>query len=855
MAKKEKSFSDWLNERPVWQKISAKILIEQGTIPEDKIEEISSLCYKEANSEVGIEDCDIKAISEKISNSESSEFKILEITDIKGVNALNPKRPIRLHPHTLSILYGTNGSGKSGYVRALKHLSGNKKKGILIGNIYSDTKEEASISLKIDIGGKENIIQHQLDKPHPQFERVKIYDTQTSSLFIDEESEISYEPPELWFLSELTKVSEKISDVLKERREVVLKTDFQLPEYHSNTDIGSWFNSITTNTNEEELNSKIFWTESDDAKLAELIQLLSATDVSKKITTLSNQDLAAKTVTDVLNEILIGYSNDNLKSLKTLNEISKGSTKIAKEAAEKVFSSAPLSGVGNATWKALWESAREYSVTEAYKDKIFPFLADGSVCILCQQPLESEAKNRLADFENFIQGSLEKKASEDLLKYKQKLSELPKLPPDEVVALNLQILLPEEQDKQEEFLKEIINLRAKLDKINNGSTFDEIDFSKEKKIIEYLSTIKTKVLRELEEAKKSQNPEEKAEILKSKAELEARSFLFKNIQKIQERINSLKIVEEFDEAINSCNTTPLSKKKSALSASLLTDEFRDIFQKELNKLGAGHLKAELQQKRASKGVTYYAVKLKSNDEAPVGKILSEGEFRIASLAAFISEILLSKNKAPIIFDDPINSLDVEYEEYVSNRICEMSKNQQVIVFTHRISLLTNLETIAKSQDGEANTLHLTRENWGTGQPGETPVYARKVDTSLNLLIANLQKGKKILDTDGGTTAFYPVGKALCSDFRILLERVIEEYLLQSVVIRFRRSVQTLRLKNLLHIEKADIQLIDELMTKYSYFEHSQPIETPAPLPNVSEIEADFQKLKTWLDSFRKRVKN
>lgn len=611
MAKKEKSFSDWLNERPTWQKISAKFLIEQGAISEDKIIEISNLCYKEANSTEGIKDCDIKAISEKISNSESSEFKILEITDIKGVNALSPKKPINLYPHSLSILYGNNGSGKSGYVRALKHLSGNKKKGTLIGNIYSDSKEEASISVKIDIGGNENTITHKLEEPHPQFERMKIYDTLTSSLFIDEESEISYEPPELWFLSELTKASEKVADVLKESREVALKTDFQLPEHYSDTDIGIWFNSITTNMKEEELKSKIFWNESDDAKLAELIQLLSASDTSKKITTLSNRDLAAKNVIDALNETLIGYSNDNLKSLKALDDISKESAKVAKEAADKVFSSAPLPGVGNATWKALWEAAREYSVTEAYKEEVFPYVADGSVCVLCQRPLESETINRLTDFENFIQGSLEKKAFEDLLKYKQKLSGLPKLPLDEVVALNLQILLPEEQDKQEEFLKEIINLRDKLDKIDNGSTFDIIDFSKEKQLIEYLSTIKSKVLIELEETKKSQNPEEKAEILKSKVELEARSFLFKNIQKIQERINSLKIAEEFEKAIGSCNTAPLSKKKSALSASLLTDEFRDIFQKELNKLGATHLKAELQQKRASKGVTYYAVKLKS----------------------------------------------------------------------------------------------------------------------------------------------------------------------------------------------------------------------------------------------------
>ncbi len=62
-----------------------------------------------------------------------------------------------------------------------------------------------------------------------------------------------------------------------------------------------------------------------------------------------------------------------------------------------------------------------------------------------------------------------------------------------------------------------------------------------------------------------------------------------------------------------------------------------------------------------------------------------------------------------------------------------------------------------------------------------------------------------------------------TDMRILVERMVEDTLLNKVVCRFRRAVHTQKkIASLAKIKPEDCQLIDEFMTKYSRYEHSQP---------------------------------
>ena len=105
------------------------------------------------------------------------------------------------------------------------------------------------------------------------------------------------------------------------------------------------------------------------------------------------------------------------------------------------------------------------------------------------------------------------------------------------------------------------------------------------------------------------------------------------------------------------DTTQLTKKKSKLLEQLMTEKFITQFNNELNELGASRIKVEIKKTRSSKEKTFFSVKLKGlkgGNNTNITEILSEGEIKIISIAAFLAETTVRNKGAPIIFDDPVS---------------------------------------------------------------------------------------------------------------------------------------------------------------------------------------------------------
>ena len=64
--------------------------------------------------------------------------------------------------------------------------------------------------------------------------------------------------------------------------------------------------------------------------------------------------------------------------------------------------------------------------------------------------------------------------------------------------------------------------------------------------------------------------------------------------------------------------------------------------------------------------------------------------------------------------------------------------------------------------------------------------------------------------------------------------------------RFRRDVQTKRIKYLKTITQEDCDIVDAMMTKYSAYDHSMSPETPLIEFDVLEIEKDMNDFYQWL---------
>lgn len=123
--------------------------------------------------------------------------------------------------------------------------------------------------------------------------------------------------------------------------------------------------------------------------------------------------------------------------------------------------------------------------------------------------------------------------------------------------------------------------------------------------------------------------------------------------------------------------------RDKLSQALLV-AFRD----ELKALGMDDLKVDLVVDDLLAESSKIALRISSGVD--INSVLSEAELKCAALALFLAECELMEVKQPIVFDDPVNSLDAQIIQNFAERIVNLAKTNQVIIFTHNDILMYEL---------------------------------------------------------------------------------------------------------------------------------------------------------------------
>jgi len=872
-----KNIANWFKNRSKWLQEAAKILIQKSTLNDSEISELVDLCKEEIDNQSNSDKIDLP-----LDSLESNDFQTLRlcsISDIRGINILSPKKPLELGNGNLSVIYGQNGTGKSGYVRILKHVCGAKNPGLLLPSVWLETpqKQECSISYE-----KDNVIRNVMwDATSGIIEDlgdVDIFDTSCGKVYVNSENEVTYEPRILSFFSDLIKLCEKVSLQLDDEIDKLISKKPILPPEYEFLEDGQWYNELSYETSSDDLNKKCTWKEEDIKKFDEIEKRLKEKTPDAK----AKQLIKQKQHIDFLINETIKYfnqnSDQNYQKILTFKNNVVLKKKAAKVAADKIFKNAPLKGVGSDVWQLLWEQARKYSEEQAYNGKLFPYLGKEAICVLCQQPLSNKAKNRLKGFEEFIKGNLKKEVELAEAKYNETFDGVDEILTSESLKTRIdasgisQIDLIQQINDTYQFLRTRKEQLSKANKIKDITIplsraetlwiqrhIKKQDSTKEiavqeknfswLEIISQQSFSHEKNIKIYNEDAKKNN---KDKLERSLLSLKLRQWLSQQKQAIREEVERLNKIHKLKMAKQLTNTSGLSRKKGDLAEALITNEFIGRFNKELERLGATHIKIELKKSRTEKGKVLHRLKLKGVNDIITENILSEGEYKIISLAAFFADVEGKTGISPFVFDDPISSLDQDFEEAVVKRLVEFAKKRQVIVFTHRLSLLGMIQEYGKKENIEPIINCIRYEPWGTGEPGETPLFAKKPARALNDLINKSLSFARKLYKEKGQEVSYPYIKTICSDFRTLLERMIEVELLADVVERHRRAVHTTKIDKLVKINHNDCKFFDEMMTKYSRYQHSHSNEAPVRLPNPDELNKNLNALKEWHDNFKKR---
>jgi len=121
------------------------------------------------------------------------------------------------------------------------------------------------------------------------------------------------------------------------------------------------------------------------------------------------------------------------------------------------------------------------------------------------------------------------------------------------------------------------------------------------------------------------------------------------------------------------------------SNDLLNESFRNAFEDECKALRAPTVKLGFPGRRGQAARS----KTVSSDHS-LTEVLSEGEQKVVAIADFLAEASFRGGSAPLIFDDPVNSLDYRRLSEIVSRIVGLSEEHQIIVLTHNIWFASEL---------------------------------------------------------------------------------------------------------------------------------------------------------------------
>src|SRR3990172_8850321 len=126
----------WSEERPGWQRDALRRLFTTGDITPADLADLVDLCkaaHGLSNSRtpqgLGKEHLAIKG-------GPTDPVSLVSVTHLRGVNALAPEQTITFGEN-LTIVYGRNTAGKSGYTRILKRACRSRFTEEILGNVLS----------------------------------------------------------------------------------------------------------------------------------------------------------------------------------------------------------------------------------------------------------------------------------------------------------------------------------------------------------------------------------------------------------------------------------------------------------------------------------------------------------------------------------------------------------------------------------------------------------------------------------------------------------------------------------------------------------------------------------------------
>lgn len=857
---------DWSQSRSLWQRDALRRIVCNGALSDEDIAEIVALCKKDhGDPEISIVASPLEAQHLPAGPTSGSPVRLVSISNVSGVNKLAAGQSLPFEANGLTIVYGDNGAGKSGYSRILKRACSARSRGKIIadvGDLTAPRVAKATFEYKIGDATQPPLDWTDGENAQETLSAINVFDRDSGVVQVRNKNEVTFRPLGLDIPEDLSSACVRVKALLsaeKEKTERERDVVFVSPGWKPGTKAGKLLSALNARSDIKALDALANVSSEERARHEQLCADLARDPVKAA----AEQELYASqlgSMASALKSVEENASDEVLSKLKSASDDARSKRRAAALAADQNFKATTLPGVGGDIWRAMWDATKRYAEHHAYPGKAYPDGHGDQRCVLCQQELDDEARTRLSEFDAFVRADTEREAQAAEMLFTTLMNRheqvRAKSGPTRDIRRKLAITHPDLSRAALRFLASARRRQA-ICKNNCAKDSSEVLPQFSDNPCEHVLRLEVEVRSYAESLRRATGREGRAKLEAERDELVDRILLSNIRDKVVTEIGRLQKLSILTKCIDDTGTTQITKMGNDIADAVITPRMRDRFHSEIVRLAADRVRVEVDRSGGKLGSPQYQVRLIANPSAQVGDVLSEGEQTCVALAGFLTELATATHQSALVFDDPVSSLDHSWRGKVAERLVDELQDRQVIVFTHDMIFLNDLKDKAetKGRNVQLLTLAHTPAGAGTVTPG-LPWWGASVADRVDKMEKEARDARD--QHNQRDDAAYAVSvHRIYSILRGTWERAIEDVAFAGVINRHRDYVNTKNLRRATVLTESDCDAFEAGWGKCCDLtdSHDPSRNRNAAPPTPDEMLRDIQAVRTWVDAIRARWKS
>lgn len=784
--------------------------------------------------------------------------KLLSMSNLRDVNGFPDGRTLTFAPTGLTIVFGENGAGKSGYARVLKSACKARKNETVLGNAFANASGPPRADIHFQVGDAPALHNWEQGKPsHPQLGAVAVYDALCANNYITRDDVPAFQPFGLKHVTRLVAACDELARRIKAEISGLARDVTPFQGLRGETAVGQLIAKLNPKTDLQEVARLGTLSEADSARLEELVRALVELDPEPKAKALDRSAMRFEGLVSPAKNAASYTTDAAIDRLRQYVEAAKLANEAHAAAAALLKGQDLLPGTGGALWKSLFNAAQAYSIAEAYPGRPHLHVGEGAKCVLCQTTLDADAANRLSRFQEFVASQTQKAADAA----RATLDEAR----EKIVGADFNLAIDEalraEIEDAEPELHQCLQVWSTswqarrdwmLSAAQSGTWSDPPSLPDSPTVPELLAEAKARATNGASTLRASVDPSERQKLITERDELASRKSFSLMADAAGRVVKNMRLAKALETMQTTLGTGPISRKATELADKRISATLLNGLNEELSKIGYRRTIKQRIPIKTDKGVSKVQITLDGTLEKTEA-VLSEGEQRATALAFFLAEMRLPA-KSSLVFDDPVTSMDHHFRSDVAKRLVEIAQERQVIVFTHDAVFVGKLHKACGAQQHQPS---YRRIEWDV-RPGavsdklgwqEMAVAAR-----LNELDGQLAEMKKTWEEYPSEASKAKMTKAY-SDLRGTVERLIRETYLHNALEAYGDEVNVREFYIAAGgVEPVELETVMEIYDRAcgAMTGHDTPIDHQIPLPTPELLRADIDALRAAVKAAKVR---